>query len=149
VTDFQLSTVLRCPRDRAWEWISSVDGIAAEMRPYFRMTAPPGVARLTDLKVELGRPLFRSRVFVFGVLPAGSWDLTLVALEGGRGFVEESPSTSMRCWRHERRLADHADGVKLTDHLTFEAKLASAAVGWLIERVFHHRHRVLRERLER
>ena len=150
MTDFQIETKLACTRERAWEWISSVAGIAAEMRPYFRMTVPPGVERLSDLKIELGKPFLRSRVFLFGFIPLGHWDFTLIALELGRGFIEQSPSSVMKSWRHERRLLDcpgEPAAVRLSDHLTFEPHLAPGLVGPFIERVFRHRHRVLRARL--
>ena len=39
---------LRCDRGTAWSWITSLDGISAEMRPFFRMTAPVGVRSLAD-----------------------------------------------------------------------------------------------------
>jgi ligand-binding SRPBCC domain-containing protein len=147
VIDFELQSRLPCSRERAWAWISSVAGISAEMRPYFRMTAPPGVERLDDVKVELGKPLFRSRVFVFDLIPAGHWDLTLVELDPGRGFVERSPSSSMRSWRHERRILDRDGGVELRDHLTFEPRFAAGPTGAFIRHVFRHRHAVLQARL--
>jgi len=150
MTDLRFATTLRCARLQVWEWITSVAGLSAEMRPYFRMTTPPGVERLTDLKIELGKPLFRSQVYLFGVLPAGCWDLTLVALDDGRGFVEQSPSFSMRTWRHERRIHDvpgDLNAVRLEDHLTFEPRVASALTAAFVRRAFAHRHRVLRERL--
>jgi ligand-binding SRPBCC domain-containing protein len=140
---------LRATRDRVWSWITSVDGISEEMRPYFRMTSPKGVRSLADLKVDLGSPFLRSRVFLFGVIPAGTWDFTLVAMEDRVGFVEQSPSTFMTSWRHERRILDDAGdpaSVLLSDHVTFVPKSGR----WLLRRflghVFEHRHRVLRER---
>jgi ligand-binding SRPBCC domain-containing protein len=152
MTDFRIETLLHCSRESAWEWISSVAGIAAEMSPFFRMTVPPEVRELSDLKVELGKPFIHSRVFLFGFVPAGHWDFTLVELEVGRGFVEESPSSTMKHWRHERRLLDSPGdpaAVRLSDHLTFEARFAPTLVGRFIERVFQHRHQVLRARLDR
>jgi ligand-binding SRPBCC domain-containing protein len=72
--------------------------------------------------------------------------MTLVALDRGRGFVEESPMGSMSLWRHARRiqpLADDAGSVLLVDELTFSPRAVRGFVGWFIERVFAHRHRVL------
>ena len=143
---------LRCDRSTAWAWITSLDGISAEMRPYFRMTAPAGVRSLADVDVTPGEPMFRSRVFLFGVLPIDHSDLTLLELRTGDGFVEQSPMRSMRHWRHERRILDGSDGesaVVVEDRLTFEPRWAAPLVGWFIRRVFEHRHRVLRSRLGR
>jgi ligand-binding SRPBCC domain-containing protein len=140
---------LHASREEVWRWISSVEGISTEMRPYFRMTAPDGVRALTDVKVELGKPIFRSRVYLFGLVPAGYWDMTLIELDPGRGFVEHSPSDTMKDWRHERRLYDCPDEptcVVLVDDVTFVPRWSPGVVGRFIRRVFEHRHRVLRSR---
>ena len=52
----------------------------------------------------LGERIFRSWVLLFGVLPIDFDDLTLIALEHGRGFHERSRMLSMRVWEHERAL---------------------------------------------
>jgi ligand-binding SRPBCC domain-containing protein len=101
---------------------------------------------LDDLDIQLGERMFRSYVFLFGFLPIDYSDMTLVALERGRGFVEESPMGSMSLWRHARRiqpLADDPGSVLLADELTFEPRVARGFIGWFIKRVFAHRHRVL------
>lgn len=119
------------------------------MRPYFRMTSPEGVQSLADLKVELGAPFLHSRVFLFGFIPVGTWDFTLVDLEDKSGFVEESPSTFMTSWRHERRILDDPSdpsSVLLSDHVTFVPKAGRSLVGLFLKRVFEHRHRVLQRR---
>jgi len=138
---------LRASAEKVWGWVVSVEGISAEMRPFFRMTVPPGVRTITDIAWRPGQPLFRSRVFLFGVLPIGHSDLTLLELMPGRGFVEQSPMGSMRLWRHERRiepLAGANEGVILTDRLTFDPKWARGLVAWYIDKTFQHRHAVLR-----
>ena len=132
---------------KVWEWITSVKGILAEMRPYFRMTAPKGFDSIDNLNITLGQPLFHSKVFLFGFLPIDYSDITLIELEKGFGFVEKSPMGSMKLWRHERRISPTAGGCKITDHLTFEPKRASSFTGWFIRTVFKHRHRVLRKSL--
>ena len=137
---------LRAPASEVWAWITSVAGISSELRPFFRMSAPAGVRTLDDVEFRPGRVLFRSRVFLFGVLPVDHSDLTLVELVPGVGFVEQSPMGSMRLWRHERRIGRVSGGVVLTDRLTFDPRHARPFVAWFIGRVFRHRHRVLRAR---
>jgi ligand-binding SRPBCC domain-containing protein len=149
-------SALRASPARVWEWMTSVDGIAAELWPFFRMTMPPGVRSLTDvassaasgvpIRWQPGKLLFRSHVFLFGILPIDRSDLTLLELTPGTGFVEESPMLSMRLWRHERWLTPTADGagVILTDRLTFAPRWATPLVAWFIARTFTHRHAVLR-----
>ena len=138
---------LRAPRERVWEWISSVAGISAEMWPYFRMTAPRNARSLADLKPRPGVPMFRSIVFLFGVLPIDYSDMTLLELDEGHGFIEQSPMGSMELWRHERRILPcpgEPASVLLVDRLTFRPRMARRVVRWFIHRVFVHRHAVLR-----
>ena len=138
---------LRAPAARVWEGIVSVEGISAEMRPFFRMTVPPGVRSIADIPWRPGQPLFRSRVFLFGVVPIDHSELTLLEFTPGEGFVEQSPMGSMRLWRHERRIAPLVgtnEGVILTDRLTFDPKWARSLVAWFIDKAFQHRHAVLR-----
>ena len=111
------------------------------------MTAPKSVKAMTDVPIELGKPLFRSWVFLFGVLPIDRSDLTLISLDSGSGFIEESPMLSMKLWRHERRISSRADRTVLTDTLTFEPRFAARLVEWLIGVTFEHRHSVLRKEL--
>jgi hypothetical protein len=138
---------LRASREAVWLWITSLEGISAELRPLLRMTAPRGVRSLDNLNFVPGRRLFRSHVWLFGLLPLDRSDLTLLELDLGRGFLEQSPMLSMRLWRHERRILDcpgDPDAVLLSDHLTFTPRWLPGLVGWFLRRVFQHRHAVLR-----
>lgn len=141
---------LHAPKERVWEWITSIEGISAEMWPFFRMTVPKGVSSLNDVQVEPGVRMFRSYVFLFGILPIDYSDMTLLELNVGEGFTEQSPMGSMKLWRHERRIApcpSDPDAVLLVDRLTFQPRMAGRLVGWFIRRVFVHRHEVLRANL--
>ena len=141
---------LRAPAARVWEWITSVDSVSAEMRPLLRMTWPKGVRSLGELDIHPGVRLFRSRVYLFGVLPIDYSDMTLLEFTPGEGFLEQSPMGSMKLWRHERRIASSTTdpaGVILIDELTFEPRRAKPVVGWFIRRFFMHRHDVLRAKL--
>ena len=141
---------LRASPERIWEWITSVEGISAEMRPFFRMTTPKRMRSLADVRVQPGTRMFRSYVFLFGFLPIDYSDMTLVQLNPGVGFVEQSPMGSMKLWRHERYMAPCAsepEAVLLVDQLTFQPRMARGLVGWFIRRVFTQRHKVLRENL--
>jgi ligand-binding SRPBCC domain-containing protein len=140
---------LRAPRERVWEWITSVEGISAEMWPYFRMTVPRNARSLADLRPEPGVRMFRSYVFLFGFLPIDYSDMTLLELDMGHGFVEQSPMGSMKLWRHERRILpcpDEPGAVLLADQLRFRPRRARRLTRWFIGRVFVHRHAVLRAR---
>ncbi len=141
---------LRSTSECVWEWITSIEGISAEMWPYFRMSVPRRIRSLTDLEIKLGVPMFRSYFFLFGILPIDFSDLTLVELDPGRGFIEQSPMGSMKLWRHERRIVptiSNFGGVLLIDELTFRPRLARRLVGSFIKQVFANRHEVLRKHL--
>jgi len=68
------------------------------------MTVPRGFERLDPERVELGRPLGRSWVLLFGLIPFDYDEITLVRLEEGRGFLERSQMLTQRTWEHERTL---------------------------------------------
>jgi hypothetical protein len=134
-----------------WDWIVSADGIRRELRPLLDMSVPPGVASLADVTVAPGARLFRSRMHLFGLIPIGHSDLTLLELEPGKGFVEQSPMTGMRLWRHERRILEvpgdcDGDGgaCELVDRLGFRPYGPARLVRFFIRRLFLHRHAVLR-----
>jgi ligand-binding SRPBCC domain-containing protein len=138
---------LGAPPDRVWDWITSLEGISRELSPILRMTTPRGLANLRDVRFEPGRPLFRSWVLLFGILPIDRSDLTLLRLDEGKGFFEESPMLSMRVWRHERWLEPRDGHTVLTDRLTFVPRFATGLTRWFIATVFTHRHAVLRRNL--
>jgi hypothetical protein len=141
---------LLAPPERIWEWITSVKDISAEMWPFFRMTAPKNIKSLADVQIQPGVPMFRSYVFLFGFLPIDYSDMTLLELNPGIGFVEQSPMGSMKLWRHERHIApcpSELGAFLLVDQLTFSPRMAKRLVGWFIRLVFTHRHEVLRANL--
>jgi hypothetical protein len=130
-----------------WDWIVSADGIRRELRPLLDMSVPPGVASLADVTVAPGARLFRSRMRLFGLIPIGHSDLTLLELEPGKGFVEQSPMTGMRLWRHERRILEvpgNGEVFELVDRLGFRPYGPARLVRFFIRRLFVHRHAVLR-----
>ena len=141
--NLKFSTQVRVSAPEAWNWITSFAGISKEMAPYLHMSTPKGVNDMASVKIELGKPMFRSWITLFGVIPFDYSDLTPLSLDEGVGFVEQSPMGSMRLWRHERRISPNDQGCVIHDELTFEPRIA----GWISFRIvrafFHHRHRNL------
>jgi len=148
IRHLELVARLRAPREEVWRAVTSFDGIAEEMGPWLKMTAPRRVRSLADLDVRPGERLFRSWILLFGRVPIDFSNLTLVSIEEGRGFVEESPMGSMRRWRHARELEDgDAPGTTvLTDTLDFEPRFAAPIVAAIVGRFFAHRHAALARR---
>ena len=135
--------------DRVWDRIITPAGINEELRPLMRMTVPRGFERLDPEEVELGRPLGRSWVLLFGLIPVDYDEITLVRLEEGRGFLERSRMLTQRVWEHERTLEPAADsGCLLTDRVRWEPRLGlpGAPLRPLFRVIFRHRHSRLRRR---
>lgn len=144
---FEISSTVSASPVEAWRWITSVKGISTELAPVIRMSVPRGVTALSDLPIQPGKPLFRSIIYLFGVLPADYSNLTLLELNEGVGFVEQSPMGSMRLWRHERTIQPLTSGCRITDSLTFEPRIAATISSWVVKKLFRHRHQVLRAHL--
>ena len=87
----RLESELSAPAARVWEWITSIDGISAEMRPFLRMTWPKGVRSLDDVPVRPGVRMFRSYVFLFGVLPIDYSNMTLIEYQPGQASWSSRP----------------------------------------------------------
>jgi hypothetical protein len=98
----EVASRLTAPAQAVWERVSTFDGVNDELMPLMRMTSPRRMRSLQPEDVVLGQRLFRSWVLLFGFVPFGYDDLTLIALEPGRGFHERSSMLSMRTWEHER-----------------------------------------------
>jgi hypothetical protein len=147
ITTLSFESSLSMSPQVAWLWVTSVAGITAELRPWMRMTVPKGITNILDLDVRLGQPLCRSWILLFGILPIDRSDLTLIDLEVGHRFLEQSPMFSMKLWRHERTIEPHENGCTLTDRLEFQPRFATGVMRWFITKVFTHRHEVIRRNL--
>jgi ligand-binding SRPBCC domain-containing protein len=150
---FSIASRLAVPAEQVWSTISTAEGVNAELRPWLRLTWPVAAARLGPADVPLGKRLFRSWILLFGVLPFDFDDLTLIRIDPGRGFLEESSMLSQRLWRHERRIepaADGSAGCTLTDEVSFVPRLVLQPLAPLVlgicKAVFRWRHRQLRAR---
>jgi ligand-binding SRPBCC domain-containing protein len=144
--EFEVSSLIPAPPERVWERIVTPEGINHELRPWMRMTLPRGVQRLDPETIELGRPIGRSWMLLFGVLPFEYDDVTLVELEPGWRFLERSPTLSQRCWQHERIVEAAEEGSRVTDRIRMEPRLRlpGAPLRPVFRALFRHRHRRLR-----
>jgi hypothetical protein len=131
-----------------WERVSTIEGVNDELRPIMRMRPPAQARGMVLSDVVPGEPVGRCWMFLFGFLPIDYDDLTLVAVEPGRGFQERSRMLSMRAWEHDRTIEPDGDGCRVRDRLGIEPRLPG--MGVVLERIvralFRHRHRRLRRR---
>jgi ligand-binding SRPBCC domain-containing protein len=150
-------TVVRSSRmpasaEAVWGLVTRMPAINREMGPWLRMTYPREAENLSlgDTTVRLGEPLFTSWVLAGGLVPIERMAVTLVELEPGRRFVEQSRTLAMRSWRHERTLEPSGDECIVTDRLTLAAPVrwVEPLLGRALGLFFDHRHRRLRRAID-
>jgi ligand-binding SRPBCC domain-containing protein len=143
----RFESTLKSSPAQVWRWITDVRCLRKEMRPWLWMSIPWGIRNLEDVELKPGQPLFTSWLWLFGLVPIGKSKLTLLEITPGVGFVEQSPMTGTRLWRHERRLeAFGTGGTRVVDQLTVEPLFAGWAVRGFLHIFFASRHRALRAR---
>lgn len=89
---FTCTTALAAPRSTVWKHATKLTTINREMAPWLRMTVPRevGEASLDDPRLRIGEPLFASWILLLGVVPVERMQVTVIELEPGRRFVEQS-----------------------------------------------------------
>lgn len=142
---FEVSSTVPASPERVWARVTTFEGVNHELGPLVHMTCPRAFRTIDPAVVPLGRPWFRSWLLLFGVLPF-DWDhLTIVAIEPGRGFHEDSTMLSQRRWVHRRTLEAVDGATRVTDRVEFEPRVPG--VGALLlpvfRAVFRRRHRRL------
>jgi hypothetical protein len=145
------STVVPGDAERVWARAITEAGINDELRPILRMTMPARLEGKTIDDVEVGVPLGRSWILLFGLIPVDYDDLQLAELGPGKRFLERSSMLSMSVWQHERSVEPVSEGsCRVTDRLGFELRRPLAWVpgsarfaGAVVAALFRHRHRRL------
>lgn len=140
------SSLLSAPAPDVWARVVTPEGINDEFWPWMTMSIPADFAGKTIDDVELGQPIGRCWVRLLGVIPVDYDDLTIVELEAGRRFLEQSRLFSAPQWQHERMVEPiDAATSRVTDRLTFTPRRGMGLTGRpLIALIFRWRHRRLR-----
>jgi ligand-binding SRPBCC domain-containing protein len=142
---FEIASVLDAAPSEVWARVTTPEGINHELMPLLRMTVPRYLRTIDADTIPIGQKAFRSWVFLFGVIPFDYDDLTIVRLDPGKGFLEQSTMLSQRSWEHERTLEPVAEGTRVTDRLRFEPRFPPGRLHRaFVVRIFRHRHRRLR-----
>ena len=144
--EFVARSRLDATAEAVWDRITTMDGVNDELAPLLRMTHPPEIQRLDPELGELGEPVFRSWVLLFGLIPVDYDDIAIVRLDPGRGFLERSRLATQRLWEHERVIEPGGPSCVVVDRIRHEPRLplGGRAQSALLRRVFLHRHRRLR-----
>lgn len=145
---FEQRSIIAASPQAVWERIVTPEGINDEMHPWMTMSVPRGAEAVTIDNLEIGKPIGRAWLRLFGVLPFDYDRLTIALVEPGRRFREESTMASMRGWVHDRTVEPGPDGQALvTDVVTLTPRAVLALGGPVIARMlaafFRHRHRRL------
>lgn len=144
---FEHRTEIPAPAAEVWARVVTPDGINDEMRPWMTMSVPKGAAGVTIDNLAVGTPIGRAWLRLFGVVPFEYDYLTIVELEPGRRFREESTMLSMRRWVHDRTVEPTSSGALVIDRVTVGPRLPMLLMGPILVRVlgafFGHRHRRL------
>lgn len=142
----ELSSRLAADADAVWDRVTTPEGINAELMPLVRMTFPPGKS-LRDLGPEqMGKPLFASCLLAFGFIPFDRHVLVIERIEP-RAFFERSHTLLQRRWNHDRKIVPDGAHCILTDRVEMvpRVRLSDPVTGWLVRRIFEHRHARLRK----
>ena len=142
-----IQTTLLCPQAAVWDRISTMHGVNDELYPILRMTCPDMSMRISKELVNVHqKPLFRSWLLLFGILPIEYDDINLKSVLEGQSFSERSEMALMSEWHHDRFLETDAAGTVVTDNLAFSPRFGM--IGWLLVMIvkclFQHRHRRLK-----
>jgi len=140
------SSLVSAPAADVWARVVTPEGINDEFWPWLTMSMPAAAADLSIDTLELGKPVGRSWIRLFGVLPVDYDDLTIVEVDPGRRFLEQSRLFSAPQWQHERTVEPvDAFGSRVTDRLTFTPRRGFGLLGpRIIRLIFWYRHRRLR-----
>ncbi|MEE3852576.1 hypothetical protein VZC37_19705 [Gordonia sp. LSe1-13] len=141
-------SVIPAPAEAVWERVAGMDGINDELMPYMRMVLPWRHRGKTLSDIEVGMTVGKVPLLFGGILPLDYDDLTIVELEPGSGFREESSMASMKVWHHARRLTALSEqSTEVIDDLAFRPRLPlrplTPVLVWFIGHLFRHRHRKL------
>jgi hypothetical protein len=145
--ELRRTSALAAPADVVWARVTTAAGIGDELWPWLTMSPPPPGGPQTVADAPVGRPWFRSRIRLGGILPVDYDDLCIVALEPGR-FLERSATSTQLVWEHERTVAAApGGGCVVADRVAWTPRARPlAAFGPVYRAVFAWRHRRLRAR---
>ena len=145
---YRISSDLAAAPDAVWELVTSMAGVNQELMPLVRMTVP---AALRDTRIDdvaPGRPVGRSWLLLFGLVPVDFDDLTIAELGPGRRFLERSTMLTQSRWEHERSVTEIDGGCRVIDRLNWQGRIfgLGAIYRLAVPLLFRHRHSRLRRR---
>ncbi len=120
---FEIKSDVAASSQEVWRQATDMRAVNRELWPLLRMTYPAPLRDLNVAATPLWHRLFRSWVLLFGVLPIDCYDVTIVAFEPERRFVERSATINYRLWQHERVLEPLPSGVRIKDRVVIRPRV--------------------------
>ena len=144
---YSITSVLDLPVDEFLETLT-MQGVNSELKPLVRMTAPAAFSGKSIFEWPVRQKLFRSWILLFGILPIDRHSFYFETINSGEGFAEHSTSWTNEYWSHERRIAAHSSGCRVTDTVSFKSRIpfVDKVLEPAYRLVFWLRHRNLRAR---
>jgi len=147
---FEVSSRLAAPAAEVWAFVTTAEGVNAELMPIVRMTVPRGLGGDFGIgDVVAPRRLGRSWLLLGGLIPFDWDDIGIERIGPGFAFSERSTMLSQRAWHHDRRVEPLGErACTVTDTIRFVPRLPVLAplLRPVFQQTFRHRHRRLRRR---
>jgi hypothetical protein len=144
---FTIRSELPVSAEHFWA-TQSLAAVNDELRPLYRMTAPPEVLRAPIGEWAKHSKVLKSWILFRGLIPVDRHLFGVVEFTAPTAFVETSSSWLNRLWLHERTVGSVAGGCEVTDTISFKSRLSPLGP-WkkaLYILAFRHRHAMLRRR---
>lgn len=138
----RFETIVDRPAAEVWTSATTLDGIVAELPGPMRLRTSPPIHTLGEL---LAADATVVATLWLGPVPVLRWSPGIELLDvGERTFVETSTDmTSMRTWRHERRIVDLGEGRGSRVEDVISGSSALPLAGHVVRALFAARHRRL------
>lgn len=117
------SSRLAASAEVVWSHAVTMAGVNRELWPLARMSYPREAATLSLSSEQIGRPLFRSTIYLLGLLPVDYDEITIIEFEPGRRFLERSTMFTQAVWQHERTVEPCESECTITDRVDFVPRL--------------------------
>lgn len=142
-----VKTGVAAPMHQVWSQISTMKGVNAELFPLLQMSCPDANISISKDLAKKG-PLFRSWLFLFGIIPIEYDDIGFSEVVEGRSFSERSEMALMSCWHHDRKLENLDQGTLVIDELAYipRVRILGPLLQYIVRFLFLYRHGRLRTR---
>jgi len=134
------------PPEEVWKFFSTVEALAVLTPPNRRMK------QIGSERAVVDGALHVMRIWVFGLVPV-IWKSRISQVTPPYGFTDQAEKSPFQFWRHRHDMIPTNGGTLIRDIVAYIVpfgKLGKAVnklfVGKDLDRLFEHRHRVLRER---